>query len=113
MNTELCFHGVGQGLFYSCSIKDDSCKTFNYVYDCGSESGGDFLDEEIFRYVPKEINLLAISHFHADHVNGIQKLLGERYAQKIYLPYFDARTYINVFESFKLCQLIYSYELIF
>src|SRR5260221_11651974 len=77
-------HPVGQGLFYSCIIKTAINKIeadFKLVFDCGSlthNSSDEEVEEFRDNYLPDEnsrIGLLVISHFDADHVNKIVRLL--------------------------------------
>ena len=84
------FHPVGQGLFYTGSILDNS---YNFVYDCGSDSKGDYLDKAIDEYVyymnvtHSKINFINISHLHKDHFNGLMRLCKNIKVDRIYLPY--------------------------
>ena len=71
---------VGQGLFYSGTIKYENNQNFNFVYDCGSSSMN--IDEIVDHYVEtslidKTLDMLVISHFDEDHISGIPKLLTE------------------------------------
>lgn len=71
-------HPVGQGAFYTERIIDDS-HTFNIVYDCGAGASGkpdNRLKKEISSYYTKDdvIDLLFISHFDNDHINGVNEL---------------------------------------
>jgi hypothetical protein len=91
------FHPVGQGLFYSGIISRDTHKSFSFVYDCGSESDRTFLFREIDdfkRLLPtssvaskKKINLLVVSHFHDDHVNGMERLFENATVDTVVIPY--------------------------
>lgn len=74
-------HPVGQGAFYSETLHRHGLNDDKYVvYDCGVLPMSSRLEEEIKNFLPKGsvIDVLFISHFHADHVNGL-KLLAERY----------------------------------
>lgn len=90
--SEFCFRAVGQGLFYTGSLYNG---TFNFVYDCGSESGERYLNNAIDEYLSEfkerhgkaEIDFVMISHLHWDHFSGIHKLAREARIKKIYLPY--------------------------
>lgn len=87
-------HSIGQGAFYTECFEDGD-NTYNVVYDCGSEttfSGrGKLIDNEITQTFKKGevINALFISHFHNDHINGIEKLLKHCKVEYIFLPIID------------------------
>jgi hypothetical protein len=86
------FRPVGQGAFYSGIFKHRSGKQFSFVYDCGTHSSRQYIDQEIGKFVLetdyKQIDVLVISHFHDDHINRLTNLLtqtgGAKYA---ILPY--------------------------
>jgi len=92
MKAKFTFHSVGQGLFYSGLINTGD-ELLSLVYDCGSLSKGDFLKNEIFNLINElnfKLNLLVISHFHADHINGLNYLLAKlQYIDTIVLPYLN------------------------
>lgn len=81
-------HPVGQGGFYTEQFMNkeedfDNSVLFNVVYDCGSKEKN-LLDKTIDYTFPKkksEIDILFLSHFDEDHVNGVE-YLGKR-VQKI------------------------------
>lgn len=97
------FHPVGQGLFYTGSIASG---TYNFVYDCGTESGQKYLDYCIKNYIREissfnnekpTIDFVVISHLHADHFNGLSKLSNLANIRKVYLPYLgDNHSIIKV-----------------
>ena len=73
------FYPVGQGAFYVEEFKLYDGSTFTIVYDCGSTTlePKDFEAKiEVFfrdrqdyvRKWPYQIDILFISHFHADHI---------------------------------------------
>ena len=78
MEVTRIIHPIGQGAFYTESIKTND-NLYNVVYDCGSGN---------YKYTPKRlkqdiasfynpddvIDLLFISHFDNDHINGIREL---------------------------------------
>lgn len=88
MNLNFKFHPVGFGLFTSGKIGN-----FRFVYDCGSkttEKVKTCLTDEFMQDEP--LDLLAISHFHKDHISGIKELLNRVGVVKtIVLPYFSPR----------------------
>lgn len=71
------FHTVGQGAFYSENINIDNKRDFRMIYDCGSaslsESG---LTKRIKSDLAGDMNvdILFISHFDKDHINGVHHL---------------------------------------
>lgn len=83
------FHPVGQGAFYSEKFETQSGDTFTIVYDCGSTTlPKKLLDRKIKTAFPKdsEIDILFISHFHADHINGIETLKKHCKIKTVILP---------------------------
>ncbi|MDY4595081.1 MAG: hypothetical protein SO424_08650 [[Pasteurella] aerogenes] len=65
---EYNFWAVGQGLFSNGVVKDaQSDKVFHWVYDCGTSSGQQFVQNAIramrHEYPVNDIDLLVISHF--------------------------------------------------
>jgi beta-lactamase superfamily II metal-dependent hydrolase len=89
MRAECAFHGVGQGLFYSAIIKNKETN-FTFVYDCGTSTGKkSAINKSIedFRNIdPKRIDLLAISHFHKDHISHIPELIKDFEIGTVLLP---------------------------
>lgn len=94
------FHPVGQGLFCSGEIwrcsADGRCPTtppFRWVYDCGTSSRKVLLTAALDRYLPAgtdakpRVDLLVLSHFDQDHVNGVVELLGRCRVGRLFLPY--------------------------
>ena len=72
-------HPIGQGAFYTERFVDDNNTTLaNVVYDCGC---GVILSKQSEKLITSsfigsdKIDILCISHFDADHVNGISTLL--------------------------------------
>ena len=90
-NVDIHFYRVGHGLFSYGQIKNDkNSAIYTWVYDCGSHSKR-LINKSIKTY--KNINnnaetdLLVISHFHRDHINGVQELLKQIRVKTILLPY--------------------------
>lgn len=85
------FHPVGQGAFFSEHF-DDVDKSFTIVYDCGSltldplsmrsKVNSSFRKDQV-------IDVLFISHFHADHINGIDFLKNQCRIKNVVIPYLN------------------------
>lgn len=78
MEVQRVIHPIGQGAFYTESIHIDG-SVCNIVYDCGSGSGKNapaLLKREISSFYNENdvIDILFISHFDNDHINGISEL---------------------------------------
>lgn len=84
-------HPVGQGAFFSEHFPSQP-KPLNMIFDCGSNSltgkrykariNSSFRKDEV-------IDILFISHFHADHINGIEHLIKGRKVKNVVIPYLD------------------------
>ncbi len=97
-------HSVGHGGFHTGSITtteisaphtmsafDRPTGVFHYVYDCGSEQSEAFNAElSLFREQSGgATGILFVSHLHADHINGIDRLQAMAPARKAVVPYLD------------------------
>lgn len=105
-------HGVGQGSFHSANIRFVSATgtyyRFDYVYDCGGP-GGPHPSKSVTSAVNqlnletrddfdhrKVIDVLILSHFDSDHINGA-KLLTQTYCvRRIIIPYLTAVAFAYV-----------------
>jgi hypothetical protein len=100
---------VGQGFFYTGHLVDCTKKSYNFVYDCGSEKriGGisiaslrAMIDQYIRKDLPSyELDMLVISHFDSDHVKGVNYLLrneGGVKVKTVYIPYYSLDDYLLV-----------------
>lgn len=84
------FYPVGQGLFSSGVIRvgTSSGPSFRWVYDCGTTSSQVYLDEALECFLAHDrIDLVTISHFDQDHINGMVKLLMKAPVEDLLLPY--------------------------
>lgn len=87
------FWAVGQGLFSSGKVLSGGNTAFSWVYDCGTSSDQKTLQcaiQEMKKDYPEsELDLLVISHFDKDHINGIGNLLAQyQSVKRIMLPYY-------------------------
>ncbi|WP_422845640.1 hypothetical protein [Acidovorax sp. M2(2025)] len=66
---------------------------FSWVYDCGSKSsnamGSALARTASWSVWPDRINMLVLSHFDDDHVNGLEDLLKQREVDFLVLPYSE------------------------
>lgn len=94
IHCSLTFHPVGQGLFSSGCIRPwHEQPQFRWVYDCGTVSRKSLLTEAIgkLNWAPAgprpKLDLVIISHFDRDHVNGLLTLLDTFDVGTLLLPY--------------------------
>lgn len=92
------FHPIGQGAFYTEVFRSATKRHFVMVYDCGSETADSSMDLSLDAQInlfknslgrqPK-IDLLFISHFHADHIKGVSNLIAGVKVDKTVIPMLD------------------------
>ena len=90
ISVERYHYPIGQGTFSAQIIGADEEK-YVCVYDCGSTNGSwnipKYADDLLCK-TEGIINLLVISHFDQDHVNGVKKLYEKKFKiKKIIIPY--------------------------
>jgi len=89
------FHPVGHGAFYTEYFESDG---FLMLYDCGAKKGKTLFPSLIdVSLKNRTIDLLVISHFHDDHVNGLEHILKSYNVEKILLPLLDPIEKINLY----------------
>ncbi|MBM7045537.1 hypothetical protein [Rhizobium lusitanum] len=73
------------------SANERPVTSFSYVYDCGSERSDAFNSElSLYRAASDgKTDVLFVSHLHADHINGIDRLQAMAPAKTVILPYLD------------------------
>lgn len=90
INLKRSFHPVGQGAFYSEVFSVEGGDDFTVVYDCGTESDEALINNEIDAFVnglrSKTVDILFISHFHKDHISGLQRLASKVTIKKTIIP---------------------------
>lgn len=77
------FHSVGQGALYS-----ENFHNFMMVYDCGSYKNRTLIESELKNSFDKKeiINAVFISHFHEDHINGLEFLIKNYQIKYLFIP---------------------------
>ena len=102
------FHPVGHGAFYTERFYDGSGKCiFTAVFDCGcfeaAKKGVNHHLNHINTTIQNTFNandvidVLFISHFHTDHINGIDFLLKHCDIKRIYIPILTPRVILEAF----------------
>lgn len=110
------FYPAGHGTFFAGDLicLKDKKLVFSWVYDCGSKRHS-WLSDLIDSYQHsrlarrflgaakrKKIDMLCISHFDADHVNGLEKLLSEFSVDTLVLPYLPLNIRLQIALSLDL-----------
>ena len=101
---EFEFHHVGQGLFYSGRL-DLEGERKNIVYDCGTFFEKELLEYEIDGAFSNNdtIDLLMISHFDADHINGLQYLLNRvKKVESLFMPFIEPEELLFLATKYQL-----------
>lgn len=88
------FHPVGHGTFFSSTVQSDSGEKFCWVYDCGSKWPSSIKTSiealELWEnWADDKIDLLTLSHFDDDHINGLERLLASRRVKSLAIPYLN------------------------
>jgi len=82
------FLPVGQGAFYCEQFAVGSGERVNVIYDCGSATDEQLVEQQIRNTFEKgeTIHAVFISHLDADHINGIPYLLKYCKVKKMFFP---------------------------
>lgn len=79
---------VGHGFFHEGVLRTPTGTGFRWIYDCG---GGKEIKREVGEYLKEtkcaDIDLLFLSHLHADHVGGLPELLRHAKVKIAILPH--------------------------
>ena len=70
---KLC--NAGQGLFYIGEIDRSKGEKFKFIYDCGGNNISGAINQHITK--GEVIDMLVISHFDDDHINGLPDLFNK------------------------------------
>lgn len=102
------FHPVGQGLFTSGMLKIDGTDPYWWVFDCGTYLKKHQLDltkevDQLSRSVAAShtngkprLDMVFISHFDRDHINGLLELLAKFEVGRLVLPYISMHLRISI-----------------
>lgn len=101
------FRPVGQGCFFTGIFTKNNKQALNFVYDCGTDTGGTFLDDAIktfkseLRVIDHKpvIDLLMISHFDDDHVIGVLELLKGVKCRYLVMPFLSVFERLAIFSK--------------
>ena len=73
------FWNLGQGLFSSGRIQMGDAPAFHWVYDCGTSSSQQLIQNAVQKYNQQEnnadIDLLVLSHFDKYHISCVKELV--------------------------------------
>jgi Metallo-beta-lactamase superfamily len=85
------FTGLNITNFFAGEAQGKNIFQNTYVYDCGSEDADAFTRslQSYRRDYPEKLEILFVSHLHADHINRIDVLLSYKPARIVVLPYLD------------------------
>lgn len=94
-------HPVGQGAFYSEYMQIYNKKSL-VIYDCGTRSKGNFIENTIKQDLPEnvDVDILFISHFDLDHVNGLKCLLEKRKIRNIVIPQYKDTEWFYIISDY-------------
>lgn len=82
---KLC--NAGQGLFYIGEIDRSKEEKFKFIYNCGGNNISGAINQHITK--GEVIDMLVISHFNDDHINGLSDLFNKvSKIKKIFIPYY-------------------------
>lgn len=106
---------VGQGLFMSGRLHGAAGGNFSWVYDCGSSSASIVRDKAVASFRNENgrrfINLVTLSHFDEDHINGIVELMRGTRIGALLLPYLPVwqRLLIAISEGIEAADPLFSF----
>lgn len=85
---KLC--NAGQGLFYIGEIYRSKGEKFKFIYDCGGNNISGAINQHITK--GEVIDMLVISHFDDDHINGLPDLFNKvSKIKRIFIPYYRGK----------------------
>ena len=85
---KLC--NAGQGLFYIGEFDRSKGEKFKFIYDCGGNNISGAISQHITK--GEVIDMLVISHFDDDHINGLPDLFNKvSKIKRIFIPYYRGK----------------------
>lgn len=91
------FQSVGHGTFFTGSVRDEHGASFSWAYDCGSKRptrvGEAVASLEYSQDWPTDhaLDMVAVSHFDDDHINGLELLLARHRVKYLVLPFLGIK----------------------
>jgi len=64
----------------------------NCLIDCGADNHGSRLSEYIHKIGVQEINIIILTHYHGDHIGGINDIINEFEIDQVVLPRYSAES---------------------
>ena len=98
MKVTRIIHPVGQGGFYTETFSNGT-EEKTFVYDCGGfDRAKRKMENYLKSFLPKgkpkrQIEAVFISHFHADHINGLQYLLDNAEVKTLFFAPINRRSH--------------------
>lgn len=90
MSSKFKLCNAGQGLFYTGEINLSNRETFKFIYDCGGNNISGAINQHITQ--GDVIDMLVISHFDDDHINGLPNLFNKvSKIKRIFIPYYRGK----------------------
>lgn len=111
MDITRIIHPIGQGGFFTETLSNGH-QTKTFVYDCGGFNHSQkAMEKYLSSYINpqtqlksnKEIEAVFISHFHADHMNGLQYLLDHSEVKYLVLPQLTEEAVVEAL-VYNFCQ---------
>jgi len=83
-------HPVGHGFFHSATLRS-KVRRFDYIVDCGGASSALTRQIQAFKEGrdDRPLDLLVVTHFHADHIGGLEALLSDLKVTAVAVPYLS------------------------
>ncbi len=81
----------------------------NMLVDCGTAAAGEMIAADLMTRGVEKIDVLVLTHFHADHVGGYKKVAEEFPIGQIYSPGYVSRQFAWVEEDIAARKIPYTY----